>query len=212
MGRYSLRQLCTFVVACGAYFGGIPHMFLLGLRGAGTDNLVAFATEAVLAWSLIAAVYVYWRQWTPLAVHCLCVALSLPMLLGQADVRVQMEHVALATIGRGCWAATLISFPVSLGLLALSAVMGRRVEPLSRRLNRDAVGWRDFSVPRSPDGAADAYPRTSQRCQEPFSVLEHAEVDGERRTGDQESANQVWPMAITCNCVSSPEYRNTIAK
>ena len=71
MGRYSLRQLCSFVVACGVYFGGIPHMYFVRLRGHGADDVVAFASGAVLAWLLLAAVYVYWRQLTPLAVHCL---------------------------------------------------------------------------------------------------------------------------------------------
>ena len=33
MGRYGLRQLCVFVLACGVYFGGIPHMYFLGLAG-----------------------------------------------------------------------------------------------------------------------------------------------------------------------------------
>jgi hypothetical protein len=137
MGRYGLRQLCAFVLACGVYFGGIPHMYFLRLsRGIGADDL-AFAFEAVLAWLLLAAVYVYWRQLTPLAVHCLCVALSLLMLLGNPDVIVQAKHFALATLGPSCWAAILISFPVSLVLLALSAVLGRRIEPLTNRLGRD---------------------------------------------------------------------------
>ena len=137
MGRYGLRQLCAFVLACGVYFGGIPHMYFLRLRGIGADDFVAFAFEAVLAWLLLAAVYVYWRQLTPLAVHCLCVALSLLMLLGNPDVIVQAKHFGLATLGPSCWAAILISFPVSLVLLALSAVLGRRIEPLRNRLGRD---------------------------------------------------------------------------
>jgi hypothetical protein len=127
MGRYGLRQLCAFVLACGVYFGELPHMFLLGPLGIGADDFVAFAFEAVLAWLLLAAVYVYWRQLTPLAVHCLCVALSLPMVLGNPDF-------ALAPLGPCCWAGALISFPVSLVLLALSAVLGRRIEPLTNRL------------------------------------------------------------------------------
>jgi hypothetical protein len=144
MGRYGLRQLCAFVLACGVYFGGIPHMYFLRLRGIGADDFVAFfAFEAVLAWLLLAAIYVYWRQLTPLAVHCLCVALSLPMLLGNPDVIVQAKHFALATPGPSCWAATLISFPVSLVLMALSAVLGRRIEPLTNRLGRDYKGRQD---------------------------------------------------------------------
>ena len=137
MGRYSLRQLCSFVVACGVYFGGIPHMYLVRLRGRGADDVVAFASEAVPAWLLLAAVYVYWRQWTPLAVHCLCVALSVPML-NSLDVQVEMKHVhvALATLEPGCWGAILISFPVSLVLLVLSAAQDRRLEPLMNRLGR----------------------------------------------------------------------------
>lgn len=136
MGRYSLRQLCSFVVACGVYFGGIPHMFFVRLGGR-ADDVVAFASEAVLVWVLLAAVYVYWRQLTPLAVHCLCVALSVPML-NSLDVRVETQHipVALATLAPGCCAATLISFPVSLVLLALSAARDRRIEPLTNRLGR----------------------------------------------------------------------------
>jgi hypothetical protein len=145
MGRYGLRQLCAFVLACGVYFGGIPHMYTLRLRGIGADDFVAFAFEAVLAWLLLASVYVYWRQLTPLAVHCLCVALSLPMVLGNPDVVVQTKHFALATLGPCCWAATLISFPVSLVLLALSAVSGRRIEPLTNRLGR--LDLRDISRP-----------------------------------------------------------------
>jgi hypothetical protein len=134
MGRYGLRQLCAFVLACGVYFGGLPHMYFLRLRGTGADDFAAFAFEAILAWLLLAAVYVYWRQFTPLAVHCLCVALSLPMLLGHPDVIVQAGHVAWATLGPCCAASILISFPVSLVLLALSAVLGRRIEPLTNRL------------------------------------------------------------------------------
>ena len=76
MGRHGLRQLCVFVLACGVYFGGLPHMYFVRLRGIGADDFVAFAFESVLSWLLLAAVYVYWRQLTPLAVHCLCVALS----------------------------------------------------------------------------------------------------------------------------------------
>jgi hypothetical protein len=136
MGRYGLHQLCAFVLACGVYFGGIPRMYFLRLRGIGADDSVAFAFEAVLAWLLLAAVYVYWRQLTPLAVHCLCVALSSLILLGSPAVMAQAEHFALATLGPCCWAATLISFPVSLVLLALSAALGRRIEPLTNRLGR----------------------------------------------------------------------------
>ena len=136
MGRYSLRQLCSFVVACGVYFGGIPHMYFVRLRGHG-DDVVAFASEAVLAWGLLAAVYLYWRQLTPLAVHCLCVALSV-LMLNSLDVQVEMKsvHVALATLAPGCCAAMLISFPVSLVLLVLSAAQHRRIEPLTNRLGR----------------------------------------------------------------------------
>jgi hypothetical protein len=137
MGRYGLRQLCVFVLACGLYFGGIPQMYFLGLRGTGADDVVAFTFEAVLAWLLLAAAYAYWRQLTPLAVHCLCVALSLLMLLGNQDVIVQSTQFAFAPLGLSCWAAILISFPVSLLLLALSEVLGRRVEPLTNRLGRD---------------------------------------------------------------------------
>jgi hypothetical protein len=139
MGRYSLRRFCAFVVACGVYSGGIPHMYLLRLLGHGAD-VVAFATEAVLVWLLLATLYVSWRQWTPLAIHCLCVALSLPML-NPLDVQVEMRHVhvALAMLAPCCGAATLISFPMSLGLLALSAVLGRRVEPLRNRLGSGSV-------------------------------------------------------------------------
>jgi hypothetical protein len=137
MGRYSLCQLCSFVVACGVYFGGIPHMYFVRLRGHGADDAVAFASEAVLAWLLLAAVYVYWRQLTPLAVHCLCVALSVPML-NSLDVQVDLQrvHVALAMLGPCCGAAILISFPVSLVLLVLSAATDRRIEPLTDRLCR----------------------------------------------------------------------------
>jgi hypothetical protein len=137
MGRYGLRQLCAFVLACGVYFGGIPHMYFLGLRASGADDSVAFAVEAVLAWLLLAAVYVYWRQLTPLAVHCLCVALSLLLLLRNPNVIVQEWHFLWATLGPSCWAAILISFPVSLVLLAFSAVLGRRIEPLTNRLAGD---------------------------------------------------------------------------
>ena len=137
MGRYGLRQLCAFVLACGVYFGGIPHMYFFRLRGVGADDFVAFAFEAVPAWLLLAAVYVYWRQLTPLAVHCLCVALGWLLLLGNADVMAQAKHFALAPLGPSCWAAILISFPVSLVLLALSAVLGRRIEPLTNRLGGD---------------------------------------------------------------------------
>jgi hypothetical protein len=137
MGRYSLRQLCSFVVACGVYFGGIPHLYFVRLRGHGADDVVAFASEAVLAWLLLAAVYVYWRQLTPLAVHCVCVALSV-LMLNSLDVQVEMKHVhvAFATVIPGCWAALLISFPVSLLLLVLSAALDRRIEPLTNRLGR----------------------------------------------------------------------------
>ena len=137
MGRYGLRQLCSFVLACGVYFGGIPHMYFLRLRGIGGDDFLAFAFEAVLAWLLLAAVYLYWRQFTPLAVHCLCVALSLLMLLRNPDVIVHARHFALAALGRSCWASILISFPVSLVLLALSEFLGRRVEPLTNRIERN---------------------------------------------------------------------------
>jgi hypothetical protein len=139
MKRYGLRQLCVFVLACGVYFGGLPHMVLLGQRGVGADDFAAFAFEAALAWLLLAAVYVYWRQWTPLAVHCLCVALSWLMLLDNRDVMVQAEQFALAPLGRSCWAAILISFPVSLVLLALSTGLGRRIDPLTNRVRRDSV-------------------------------------------------------------------------
>ena len=139
MGRYDLRQLSAFVLACGVYFGGIPHMLFLGLRGTGADDFVAFAFEAVLAWLLLAVVYVYWRQLTPLAVHCLCVALSLLVLVRNPSVIVQEWHFVWATLGPSCWAAILISFPVSLVLLALSAVLGRRIEPLTNRRGRDYI-------------------------------------------------------------------------
>ena len=109
-------------------------MYFLRLRGIGADDFAEFAFEAVLAWLLLAAVYVYWRQLTPLAVHCLCVALSLLMLLRNPDVMVQARHFAWAALGPCCWAGILISFPVSLVLLALSAVSGRRIEPLTNRL------------------------------------------------------------------------------
>ena len=136
MGRHGLRQLCVFVLACGVYFGGVPHMYFLGLRGTGADDIVAFAFEAALAWLLLAAVYVYWRQLTPLAIHCLCVPLSLLLLVRNPDVIVQSQHFALAPLGRSCWAAILISFPVSLVLLVLSAGLRRRIEPLTNRLGR----------------------------------------------------------------------------
>ena len=112
-------------------------MYFVRLRGHGADDLVAFASEAVLGWLLLAAVYVYWRQLTPLAVHCLCVALSVPML-NSLDVQVEIKHVhvTLATLGPGCWVAMLISFPVSLVLLVLSAATDRRIEPLTNRLGR----------------------------------------------------------------------------
>jgi hypothetical protein len=134
MGRYDLRQLCAFVLACGVYFGGLPHMYFIGLRATGVEDFSAFAIEAVLAWILLAAVFIYWRQLTPLAVHCVCVALSFVLLLRNPDAMVQASHFTLMTLGRSCWAAILISFPVSLGLLALSAVLGRRIEPLTNRL------------------------------------------------------------------------------
>jgi hypothetical protein len=137
MRRYGLRPLSALVLACGVYLGGIPRMYFLRQRGIGADEFVPFAFEALLAWLLLAAVYVYWRQWAPLAVHCLCVALSLPMLVGNPDV-VQAEHFASARLGRSCWAAILISFPVTLLLLALSAFFGRQIEPLTNRLGRDA--------------------------------------------------------------------------
>ena len=139
MGRYGLRQLCAFVLACGVYFGGIPHMYFFRLRVISSDDFVAFAFEAVLAWLLLAAIYVYWRQLTPLAVHCLCVALSLLLLSGNPDVMVQARDFALAPLGPSCWAAILFSFPVSLVLLALSAVLGRQIDPLTNRLGRDSI-------------------------------------------------------------------------
>ena len=136
MGHYSLRQLSAFVLACGVYFGGLPHMYFVGLRATGVDAFMAMTIEAVLAWLLLAAVYVFWRHWTPLAVHCLCVALSLLLLLNNADVMAQARPFALAPLGPACLAAILISFPVSMGLLALSAALGRRIEPLSHRFRR----------------------------------------------------------------------------
>ena len=96
-------------------------MYFLGLRGIGADDVAAFAFEAVLAWLLLAAVYAYWRQWTPLAVHCLCVALSLRLLPRNPDVMAQSPYYAFAPLGYSCFAAILISFPVSLVLLAPSA-------------------------------------------------------------------------------------------
>ena len=147
MGRFSLCQLCAFVVASGVYFGGIPQMYFRRMRGIGADDFVAFASEATLAWLLLATVYVYWRQLTPLAVHCLSVALSL-LMLGDPEVKIQAKHVGLATFGPGCWAATLISFPISLVLLALSAVLGRRVEPLTNRLARSPFGQALVRLPR----------------------------------------------------------------
>ncbi len=137
MGRYDLRQLCAFVLACGVYFGGLPHMYSVGLRGIGADDVVAFAVETATAWLLLAAVYVYWRQLTPLAAHCLCVALSLLLMLRNPGDLAQAEHVALAALGRSCWAAMLISFPVSLLLMALTTVLGRRIEPLTNRFGSD---------------------------------------------------------------------------
>jgi hypothetical protein len=116
------------------YFGGLAQMYFLRLRAIGADDITAFVFEAVLAWLLLAAVYAYWRQFTPLAVHCLCVALSLLMLLGNPDALVQEWHFAWAILGPCCWAGTLISFPVSLALLAISAIFGRRIEPLTNRL------------------------------------------------------------------------------
>jgi hypothetical protein len=114
-------------------------MYRLRLRGVGTDDFVAFTFEAVLALILMAAVYVCWRQLTPLAVHCLCVALSLLLLVGNPDAIVQARHFAVAPLGPSCWASTLISFPVSLILLGLSAILGRRIEPLMNRLESDRV-------------------------------------------------------------------------
>lgn len=135
MGRYGLHQLCVFVLACGVYFGGLTQMFLLRMRGNGAGDAAMFAFEAILAWLLLAAVYVYWRQLTPLAIHCLCVALSELLMLRNPDAIVD-THFAFANLGPSCWAATLISFPIALGLLALSAVLGRRVEPLANRVRR----------------------------------------------------------------------------
>ncbi len=137
MGRYSLCQLCSFVIACGIYFGGIPYTYFVRLRGQGGGDVVAFASAAVLGWLLLAAVYVYWKQLTPLAVHCLCVALSVPML-NSLDVQIEMNyvHVAFAMLGPACVGAMLMSFPVSLVLLGLSAALDRRIEPLTNRL-----GW-----------------------------------------------------------------------
>jgi hypothetical protein len=111
-------------------------MYFVRLRGH-PDDVVAFASEAVLEWLLLAAVYVSWRQLTPLAVHCLGVALSVPML-NSLDIQVEMKHVhaALATLGPGCGGAMLISFPLSLVVLVLSAVQDRRIEPLTNRLGR----------------------------------------------------------------------------
>jgi hypothetical protein len=134
MGRYSLRQLCAFVLACGVYFGGIPHMFFLRLRGSSAEDFAAFAFEAVLAWLMLAATYVYWRQLTPLAVQCVCTVLGLLLLGGNPDVIAQEWPFASALLGTCCWAGVLIGFPVSLGLLAISAISGRRIEPLTHRL------------------------------------------------------------------------------
>jgi len=134
MGRYGLRQLCVFVLACGVYFGGMPHMYSLGDRATTAGDFAAFAFEAILAWLLLAAVYIYWRQLTPLAVHLLCVALSLAISLSAPNAALQVEHFFWPTLGRSCWAGILISFPISLGPLALSAVLGRRIEPLTNRL------------------------------------------------------------------------------
>jgi hypothetical protein len=112
-------------------------MYFVRLRGHGSDDVVAFVSEAVIAWLLLAAVYVYWRQLTPLVVHCLCVALSVPMLNSQ-DVQVEMRyvHVVLATLAPASGGAILISFPVALVLLVLSATADRRIEPLTNRLGR----------------------------------------------------------------------------
>ena len=134
--HYSLRQLSAFVLACGVYFGGLPHMYSMGLHASGAHNFMAMTLEAVLAWILLGAVYVHWRHWTPLAVHVVCVALSLLLLLNNADVMAQARQFALASLGPACLASILISFPISLGLLALSAFRGRRIEPLSNRLRR----------------------------------------------------------------------------
>jgi hypothetical protein len=135
MGRYDLRQLCVFVLACGAYFGGIPHMFLLGLGARDAEDFAAFAGEAVLTWVLLAAVYVYWRQLTPLVVHCLCVALSLPLVLGNSDWTAGADalHLDWAILGPCCWAGILVSFPAALALLAISAAYGRQIDPLRNR-------------------------------------------------------------------------------
>jgi hypothetical protein len=110
-------------------------MYFVRLRGSGADDAVAFASEAMVAWLLLAAVYVYWRQLTPLAVHCLCVALSVPML-NSLDVQADANYVpvAFATLAPACGAAMLISFPVSLLLLVLSAAGDRRIEPSTDRL------------------------------------------------------------------------------
>jgi hypothetical protein len=132
MGRYGLGQLSVFVLACGVYFGGIPHMYFLGLHARGAEDVVAFTIEAVVAWVLLAGVYVYWRQVTPLAVHCLCVVLGVLLLIGNPDI-VGKATFAWEILGRASCAGALISFPVSLLLLALSAVLGRRVEPLTNR-------------------------------------------------------------------------------
>ena len=79
---------------------------------------------------LLEAVYVYWRRWTPRAVHCLCLALSSLILLRNPDIMVpQARYFGLATLGRSCWDAILISLRVSFVPLALSAVLGRRIEP-----------------------------------------------------------------------------------
>ena len=83
----------------------------------------AFAFEAVLAWLLLAAVYLYWRQFTPLAVHCLCVALSL-FIYRNPDVIVPAKDFAFAPLGRSCWAGILISFPVSLRTVGSLRVLG----------------------------------------------------------------------------------------
>jgi hypothetical protein len=133
MGRFGLRQLCVFVLACGVYFGAIPHLYLLGLRGVDADDLGAFAFEAAFAWLLLAAVYVYWRQLTALAVHLLCVGLSLFILSYELDDIGATQQSAWFTLGRCIWAGMLISFPVSLVFLALSAVLGRRIDPLTKR-------------------------------------------------------------------------------
>ena len=139
MGRYGLRQFCVLVLACGVYFGGLSRIYLHSRRDVGADDLMAFAFESFLAWILLGAVYVYWRQWTPLAVHCLCVVLSLPIVLNNPDVIVPAGHFGLATIGPCCRAGTLISFPISLVLLALSTVLGRRIDPLVSHFERGQV-------------------------------------------------------------------------